>query len=271
MLLLLFFAVGCSSVPPEQRKRLAQNLATQAGWSEKVLQTESFLLMSYGPQTAEAVDTITVYLEGDGYAWIGGRYPSDDPTPMSPIALQLALAQPSGTAVYLARPCQFLKTENGSRCSNLLWTRDRFSVQVLVSMNQALEQIKIIYGAKSVILVGYSGGARIALELAATRNDIDGLATVAGNMDPAGWVQALGLLPLSVSQDDRDLIHATERLPQTYFVGDQDVVVPADLTLQFVSRFPPDHKPQVRSIRGNGHVCCWVEQWPLLWRNLSEN
>jgi len=39
-------------------------------------------------------------------AWLAVPRPSQDPTPVDPLALRLALVQPTGNAAYLARPCQ---------------------------------------------------------------------------------------------------------------------------------------------------------------------
>jgi dienelactone hydrolase len=258
-------SVGCASVAPEQRQAMARGLVVKSGWIEQAIKTDSFTLMAYQPSGIKTVDTLTVYLEGDGHAWVGGRYPSEDPTPLDPVALRLALAHPKGTAAYLARPCQYLRRENGAHCSESVWTRDRFSPDVVESMNQALDQIKVKLGAESLVLVGYSGGARIALELAARRQDVDQLVAVAGNLDPQAWTGALGLLPLTIAQQNSALIDATVNLPQVYFVGERDTVVPAWLTRQFADGYPAGRRPLIVSLPQNAHSCCWVEQWPTLW------
>lgn len=265
VLLVISVLVGCASNHPVQYQDLAKRLATESGWSAQLVQTRTFALMSYQPVSLTSIDTVTVYLEGDGHAWVGGRYPSEDPTPLDPIGLRLALVQPKGTAAYLARPCQYLRLENGARCSESVWTRDRFSPAVVESMNQALDQIKGKLGAESLVLVGYSGGARIALELAAKRQDVDQLVAVAGNLDPQAWTDALGLLPLTIAQQNGALIDATVNLSQVYFVGERDTVVPTWLTRQFAHEYPAGRRPKIVSLPQNAHVCCWVEQWPALW------
>jgi dienelactone hydrolase len=262
---LIIACVGCASVAPEQRQAVARGMAAKSSWVEQAIKTGTFTLMTYQPIGIGTVDTLTVYLEGDGHAWVGGRYPSEDPTPLDPVALRLALAQPKGSAAYLARPCQYLRRENGARCSESVWTRDRFSPDVVESMNQALDQIKVKLGAESLVLVGYSGGARIALELAAKRQDVDQLVAVAGNLDPQSWTDALGLLPLTITQQNGALIDATVNLPQVYFVGERDTVVPPWLTRQFADGYPAGRRPKIVSLPQNAHVCCWVEQWPALW------
>ncbi len=71
-----------------------------------------------------SVNVLRVYLEGDGLAWRSRRHVSDDPTPVSPVALQLMLADPNKDLAYLGRPCQFV--HNGA-CRDTLWTSARFS------------------------------------------------------------------------------------------------------------------------------------------------
>ena len=117
---------------------------------------------------------------------------------------------------------------------------------------------------------GTAGGARIALELAAQRNDIKQIITVAGNMDPTAWTLALGLKPLTVTQSNSTLIRATKQVPQIYFIGDEDSVIPSKLVKEFANQYPAHNRPRVIVIRDNAHVCCWVEQWPELWKTTSK-
>lgn len=260
---------GCASRPSVEPIDHAQQLTLQGGWQSRVLKTDSYALMSFGARPSGPHEVLTVYIEGDGYAWVAGRYPSDDPTPRDPIALRLALAQPDGEVAYLARPCQYVLKQNKSHCTASVWTRDRFSAEVLEAMNQGLEQLKRVYGARQLILVGYSGGARIALELAARRQDIELVVTVAGNLDPQAWVQAFGMLPLSQSMDTAVLVQATQGVTQLHLVGDQDVVIPKALTEQFVDRFKGSPRPLIEVVQENTHGCCWVEQWPEIWRKVA--
>ncbi len=52
---------------------------------------------------------MVVYIEGDGRAYVNRRTPSNDPTPGNPMALRLALADPSLRVLYLGRPCQYTR------------------------------------------------------------------------------------------------------------------------------------------------------------------
>jgi predicted esterase len=270
---------GCASMSPQQRVAVAQQLVSEAPspWLGTVIQTDTLGLMTFGPDpdsvaSRAAIDAnpvLTIYIEGDGHAWVGGRYPSDDPTPTSPLALELALAQPDGVAVYLARPCQYLVAENGSACVDTIWTRDRFAptmATMVAAMNQAVQILKARYGAKALVLVGYSGGARIALELAAKRTDVSKIITVAGNLDPQAWVAEFGLRPLTAGTDNAILMRQLQHTPQWHWVGGRDVVVPKHLTQRFVDGLAGGHATKLTVAPDNAHVCCWVEQWPQMWQ-----
>jgi hypothetical protein len=49
---------------------------------------------------------LTVYIEGDGFAWLSRSQASYDPSPLNPVGLELALRHPLGESAYLARTCQ---------------------------------------------------------------------------------------------------------------------------------------------------------------------
>ncbi|MBP6700397.1 MAG: hypothetical protein KA135_04085, partial [Halioglobus sp.] len=130
---------------------------------------------------------VTVYIEGDGLAWVSSRRPSENPTPGDPMALKLALAQPAGNVVYLARPCQYVDTDTQPQCRQNFWTEGRFSEPVIRSTSDALDAIKKHYDSEAVSLIGYSGGGAVAVLVAARREDVRQIITVAGNLDHLEW------------------------------------------------------------------------------------
>ncbi len=180
---------------PEERVAGAEQLAAQRGWQASVVAAGQFSLMAYLPRTINPSPTLTVYIEGDGLAWIGGSRPSDDPTPANPLALRLALAQPAGNAAYLARPCQYAGRRD-SACTDSYWTDRRFSREVVESTSIAIDALMLRFGADRLTLVGYSGGGAIAALVAAQRPDVVLLITVAGNLDHDNWTKHHNVLPL---------------------------------------------------------------------------
>lgn len=258
--------LGCAQTGPE-RSAAIQAQATAAGWQSQVIRTPQFDLQTFGNGQSAAGGVLTIYLEGDGYAWVDGQFASDDPTPNEPIALRLAQAQPGqGPVAYLGRPCQYTGAQADARCLKDVWTDARFSEEVVRAVNTAIDQIKQQRGAHRIQLVGYSGGAAVALLVAARRNDIDRIVTVAGNLDPHGWAAYMKLQPLNGSLDTVHVIEATANIPQVDFVGGKDRVVPPRVTEFFVQRYPVAHRPRIIEVPDNSHGCCWVVQWPTLWK-----
>jgi hypothetical protein len=187
----------------------------------------------HNPDHGDA-SVLTVYIEGDGRAWLTSSIPSQDPSPRNYMMAQKALedTQPS---VYLARPCQFQKTEELG-CNSALWTSDRFSTGVVASYNQALDQLKRQRGVQHFHLVGYSGGGAVAMALAGQRQDIDQVVTIAGNVDPLAWIELHNLTPLGDVVNPLDFAARLSSLPQRHFVGAKDKVVPPVLAKAFVQK-----------------------------------
>lgn len=222
---LLVLLGGCSGLPSvAQRLEHADALAAAHGWQPITLDTGPFQLRAYGPPGRASMGEAVVYIEGDGLAWLTRSRPSTDPTPVHPTGLQLALAHPDSHALYLARPCQY---QPDPACAPPYWLGKRFAPEVIEATLQALDRLKARYGARSLVLVGYSGGAAVAALAAARREDVSALITVAGNLDTALWARLHGISPLSGSLNPADQTQALQDLPQWHFVGARDEIVPS--------------------------------------------
>lgn len=173
-----------------------------------------------------------VYIEGDGHAWASRSQPSTDPTPLQSPMINLALLDAHPVA-YLARPCQFVIDVH---CSVEAWTAGRFGTAVLKAMNAGLDEIKRRYTVGRFELVGYSGGAAIALVLAATRQDVEQVQTLAGNVDPQFWTDLQGLEPLESPLLPLSWREPLSAIPQRHFVGLEDRVVPPAVVQSYVSK-----------------------------------
>lgn len=220
------------------------------------------------PQAYRPSERLTVYIEGDGLAWITSSQVSLDPTPMRPIALELALRHPRGTAAYLARPCQYVEGTAAGNCSSTWWTDRRFAPEVIEASNAAVDQLKFRFGAREVELVGYSGGGAVAALVAARRHDVSRLVTVAGNLDTVRWTSSHQVSPLAYSLNPADAWPALARIPQVHLVGQRDTNVTQKVVESYVARFPPGERPTLRVLEGFGHSCCWAENWAELYDGL---
>ncbi|WP_137886757.1 alpha/beta hydrolase [Pseudomonas sp. 2FE] len=249
---------GCTS-PGATLERLAQAHAHQL----VSLETRPFQLRAALPATSStSAKPLRVYLEGDGRAWITPTQPSLDPTPRDPLLARLAMEDPQ-PSIYLARPCQYLSSP---ACAPRYWTDARFSKEVLGSLEQALDQLKQRYGNRHFELIGYSGGGALALLLAARRNDIAQVQTLAGNLSPRRWAERLGLTPLQGSLEPLDFAERLRELPQRHLTGAEDRVVPASLLDEYAARLGSADCLELHRLAGVSHHAGWLERWPQ-WRD----
>lgn len=256
---------ACANLPTiDERRELADELARQQGWQSTIIQAAPFELVAYLPTQYSQDDHLTIYIEGDGFAWVSASQPSLDPTPRNPTGLRMALAHPNGNAAYLARPCQYIDAVT-RQCPQRYWTGQRFAPEVIEASSHALDAMKAHFQAQWLTLVGYSGGGAVAALLAARRHDVVRLVTVAGNLDHSAWTRHHGIMPLTGSLNPADERKGLASIPQIHFAGSKDRVVPLEITRQFVSGLPPATPAQVRVMAGYDHSCCWSENWADLW------
>jgi pimeloyl-ACP methyl ester carboxylesterase len=258
----VFALSGCTTAPSlAERHRTAEQLASMEGWQERTIDAGPFQLAAWVPARVVQNHELTIYIEGDGLAWLSPETLSDDPTPLVPVALQLALAQPGGNRVYLARPCQY--TGHAEACGRKYWGSARFSERVISAMNDAVSQLKTEFGASKLNLVGYSGGGALAALIGERRQDVARLITVAGNLSVKRWAAEQNLTPLSESLDPNDQRERLAPTEQWHFVGTADHVVPMALTEDFVRGLANSH---LVPVEGFDHRCCWQQRWPALWQ-----
>ncbi|MGC4025877.1 MAG: hypothetical protein QM744_12430 [Mesorhizobium sp.] len=243
---------------------MLKSLAASREWTVARLPSGRFDLLAFVPTTSPLDGRLTIYIEGDGLSWLSASTPSDDPTPRNPVALRLALAQPDGSAAYLGRPCQYVDARQ-SGCSQSYWTDARFSPEVVRSTNVAIDALKRRLGAKRLELIGYSGGGAVAMLVAAQRNDVARVVTIAGNLDHRAWTIHHRLEPLSGSLNAADVAERVSALPQIHYVGEKDTVIAPDLALRWPSAISGLQGANLRIIPGFDHACCWVEQWSKLY------
>ncbi|MEI7432050.1 MAG: hypothetical protein WCL27_16505, partial [Betaproteobacteria bacterium] len=130
------------------RHRVA-DWGSERGFFAETLQTDSFEFFALKKIRAKN-QRLTVYIEGDGAAWITPYHPPRDPTPSQPVALALAASDSSDAVVYLGRPCQYLDEPLLAKCSASWWTNQRFAPEVISAYEQALDLLKTESGAHTL-------------------------------------------------------------------------------------------------------------------------
>lgn len=262
---------GCAVPSPEARRASTVAWAAEQAWQARLLSGPAFDIQAFVPDSLRRAPELTIYIEGDGLAWLDRHTPSFAPTPADPLGLRLAVADAGGGAVYLARPCQYTQGTAFKGCHNRYWTGHRFAPEVIGAMDHAVEQLKSAYGASRLMLVGYSGGAAVAALLAARRGDVVALVTVAGTLDTELWTREQHLSPLQGSLNPKDVASRLAQLPQWHFVGQQDRVVHQGVLTSFLRATAGQDgrntsAPVVHVEPGFDHQCCWARAWPELSR-----
>src|SRR5690606_20500543 len=110
-------------------------------------------------------------------------------------------------------PCQFLSSAELQACSIDDWTDARFAEKWVARTNAAIDDAKRATKVSHVVLAGYSGGGVMAALIAARRNDVGALLTVASPLDHAAWTRLHGVSPLSASLNPVSVKEKLFRLP----------------------------------------------------------
>jgi len=246
---------GISS-PPE----IAENIAQQSGFTKQIVNTGQFVITTYRKSSDESTDILTVYIEGDGYAFQRKNRISSDPTPKTPVALELAARDPNASILYIARPCQYLARKLLNNCDPKYWSTHRYSEEVITAINHVINQSTSSY--RKIGLVGYSGGGSIAVLLAARREDIAWLVTIGANLDHEFWTNLHDVTPLSGSLNPADYAESIQDLPQLHLAGEKDRIVPVVVSHAYLDKAADYGNIQLKTVPGFDHQCCWADIWP---------
>ena len=204
-----------------------------------------------------------VYVEHDGTPWLDLTHPAADPTPRSPLALEL-MAEDAGPRLFLGRPCYFAAIEDLA-CAPLLWTHRRYSPEVVASMAAALRRFLVPHPFRRVVLIGYSGGGTVAWLMAAQVPETAEVVTVAANLDTDDWTRIHDYSPLAGSLNPALMPSLSPRIAQVHYVGGRDRNVPPCVVQSFARGHP---EARVIEVPEFDHECCWVERWPKLLEEL---
>lgn len=241
---------------------IATKIAVPKNVTEHTIQTNSFQIYSLQKLTALGNDVV-FYIEGDGKAWITPTQLSTNPTPVSTLVREWAFKDKRPNVVYLARPCQYT---NDPACQTTdfgtYWSEKRFAPEIITAMSEAIDQIKIQSHATNIILIGYSGGGAVAALLAARRNDVSELISVAGNLDTEMHSMIHHVSPLAGSLNPRDFASQIH-VKQIHYSGENDENVPAAVAKSFVAALPVNVSANIVVIPGATHHAGW-ENIPAL-------
>ncbi len=219
------------------------------------IQTRDFKIASWQKVT-NLQGIYKIYIEGDGYAFNANGQPTRNPTPRGTLVRELAFGDDNENVIYLARPCQYVKSPN---CSKRHWTSARFAPEVIIAMHNAIKQIA---GENPVVLVGFSGGAQVAGLVSSVKTglNVKKVITVAGNLDHLAWTEYHNLPPLNESMNLESYRKQFARFPQLHYVGSKDEIIPPSLVREFVQ-----NDDLVEVVPDATHNQGWDGIYPKIW------
>lgn len=257
---------GCATThPPITLSDWSQGLTTH--W----LNIQQHQLVRLDKTASTKPHAIHIYLEGDGTPWVRRYFIAQDPSPRYPLALEL-MKRDDQISFYLGRPCYYLaphfyealaQNNIDSPCSFHYWTDARYSENVVELMSTALtdtlQQLPSEQQSLPIILIGHSGGGTLAMLIAQRVTAVDGVITIAANMDTDAWTKHQGYSPLKKSINPAKAL-AMRNIPQVHFAGENDDVVPPTINNHFMKKIGQELIVK----KGFTHSCCWLKEWPEL-------
>jgi hypothetical protein len=165
-------------------------------------------------------------------------------------------------AVYIGRPCYF-GTSTRSPCKPEYWTFSRYGTDVVESMCAATNEVASRHSARKVVLVAYSGGAAVAVGMKACVQQLSGLVTIAGNLDPTAWTEYHGYSPLVDLPDDAVHDVSTYAVTESHWQCENDENVPPATTDRYFLDNPAAERHLVDACT---HSSGWVAHWSRITR-----
>lgn len=226
--------------PPEET---AQKLTLTA----ETLQTPRFGLQTQS-RIKQAGDDLTIYIEAEVSA------------SSKPLSLRMALQDPAPNVVWLVQPC-YLSSDRFVDCNTALWHPQRYHPARIEAINTAIEQIKTQSGAKKLHLIGHSGGGTIALLIAAKRQDVATVKTIAANLDTDAFARNHQIIP--VAAESNPLRHAAvlKNIAQNHWLGQNDEIVPPYLANKYANQVGKGNCLRLQVVPNASHDQGWEKRW----------
>jgi hypothetical protein len=269
LLSLIFLLSACSSSLWLSDIKIANTISEPARLKSNTYQAGQFMVHSRERYDKPGQD-LSIYLEGDGLAWVSRTEPSRDPTPDNPIGLRLAAIDSAPNVIWIARPCQYTTMVENPSCKLYYWTIGRLSPEIVASVDLAITAAKLSANARKIHLIGYSGGGGLAVLIAARRHDVASIRTVAGNIDHEAFTSFHRVTPMSQSMDPASVAKRIDTIPQWHFFGDEDKVVPKLIGETYMSKAGTGSCAQIQVISGVSHDRGWEIHWQGLLQKTNQ-
>ncbi len=256
---------GCiQNLPPYERES-AQRIAMPVFLLPRTIDAAPFQLKAY--ERVHTPHTIAnVYIEGDGYAFPGEKIPLFGNTPSDPVGLRMAAQDAAANVIYLARPCQYSAgMAGGGECPDSFKNEKRYAPEVIQAYNNALDNIKGTNDITEFNIIGFGGGGAIAAILAAGRDDIKTLRTVAAPLDhQAATMVHDKKTKLDGSLNPVDFVAQLSDMPQRHFIGKRDYIMPPAVYNSYAQAMADDTCLNATLVENADNRLGWTEQWKAL-------
>ena len=243
ILLFCLFVSACVSNEPKmdgfKRQEILGDEISLAVWTKNI----------------KPLKKIRIYI--DGNAEEQGLF-SKKPTIKTPVARFYAQKDTYPHIMYLARPCLFV---DNPKCSPVVWNEGQFQEELVDEMKAAIERTLNKYHIKEVELVGYDGGATMALLLASRlKKDINiKVITIAGILDTEKYALLNDVDLSEYSQNPAKDGFSLSQIHQIHFVGAKDKVVPIEFVKLFRKNLVNPAHFEVNVVQSATHDN-WIEK-----------
>ena len=212
-------------------------------FEEKQIETTHFSIAVWEKSTIQKGQPLRIYFEGDG-----------DPNPLNKVAFELAEADKTPNVIYVARPCQWVDDKICKRKPEI-YKEARFHPEIMQEMQELTSYLIRKHQASEVELIGYDGGATIALNMA-TKMPIKRVITVAGIVDVDAYNAYHDLPDIAPEEAENPVnqLGALAQIPQIHYVGKADDITPPRLAERFVGRMQNPKSAVVKAVSGVGHT-----------------
>lgn len=212
-----------------------------SGFVDKKIETEYLTFSVWEKEGIEKGKPLRIYIEGDG-----------NPNPSDKIALYYAQQDPTPNVIYMGRPCQW-SADKICKSKPEIYKEQRFHPEIIREIEEVVLYLKNKYKAPEIELIGYDGGATIALDLA-TQMNVKRVITIAGILDTNAYTRQNDVPEMPDAQNPADRLATLADIPQIHYVGGNDEITPRRSAERFVAKMQDPRSAKVRSVKGVGHT-----------------
>lgn len=261
-LALMPLAMSACTAPVSQdlRLRQAKRIYFPVQMTRVDIHTTLFPLVTF-ERVREPGGVAVVYIDGDARGIHDRPERPYNPTPIRPTALKMTAADKSANVLHFSTPCGFLSNDTLESCERKYFTTHRYMPEIVSAYEEALNRYQRLYQLEGFHLVGYGGGAVIAVELTKQRPDVLSLRTVAGVLDTKLTTKLNdGFIHMESLNPSKDL-YTLGAVPQHHFIGAEDRIVRPSVLNSFIRSIGQSRCVRTTLVPGAGHDTGWGEKW----------